>query len=247
MSKLCGKWPTLRPCSACSWRSRSGPNVPASTSTTPDVVVDGDDAGQRGGVEHDAAERRHRRPGDPAAPAGDGQRDVMRGADAARRRRPRRSRPAGRPRRPAAGTSPASDQCRASGHQSRLASATCSSSSTTVVTARSSSSAAWRHVDGAGPPGRGAGELDGRGRLGHAAAIMSQREPDGRPPPRWRPARGRRRPGAPWRRRPSPARRRSARRPNGANSSARGRSKRWARVRRSRTSSSVVAISARTA
>ena len=36
MSKLCGKWPTLNPCADCSTCSRSGPNVPASTSTTPD-------------------------------------------------------------------------------------------------------------------------------------------------------------------------------------------------------------------
>ena len=36
MSKLCGKWPTDSPWRSCSSSSRSGPNVPASTSTTPD-------------------------------------------------------------------------------------------------------------------------------------------------------------------------------------------------------------------
>ena len=40
MSKLCGKWPTVSPCAAPSSASRSGPNVPASTSTMPRGVVD---------------------------------------------------------------------------------------------------------------------------------------------------------------------------------------------------------------
>ena len=42
-------------------------------------LVDGDDAVQRGGVEHDATERRHRRAGDPAAPTGDKAEVVMLG------------------------------------------------------------------------------------------------------------------------------------------------------------------------
>ena len=121
MSKLCGKWPTDRPCRACSSSSRSGPNVPASTSTTPDVGVDVADAGERGQVEHDATEHGDGRAADAAAAAGGGDRHAVGGADPhdrgdlVDRRRPDGDRA------PAAGTSPASDQCIASGHQSRLA------------------------------------------------------------------------------------------------------------------------------
>ena len=93
-SKLCGKWPTVRPCSARSSSSRSGPNVPAATSTTPDSTSTVADTVERGHVEHDTAEDRHRRPGHAAATAGRGDRDprlVARGEDRCHLRRGRRS------------------------------------------------------------------------------------------------------------------------------------------------------------
>ena len=81
MSKLCGKWPTLNPCVGLQLALEVGAERPGEHLDDARGLVDGDDAVQRSGVEHDATERRHRRAGDPTAPTGDGQRDVMRGAD----------------------------------------------------------------------------------------------------------------------------------------------------------------------
>ncbi len=58
-----------------------GPERPGEDLDDARAVVDGDDPGQPGEVEHDAAEGRHRRPAHAAAPAGRGQRDPGAGTD----------------------------------------------------------------------------------------------------------------------------------------------------------------------
>ena len=125
MSKLCGKWPTRQPVAL------------------PQLALEV--GAERAGEHLDDARRRRRRrrcrpapvrssttppntgtdaPAHAAAPAGGGDRHAVRRRRRARRRRPRSvdRRPA-RPTAARCGTSPASAQCIASGHQSRLASA----------------------------------------------------------------------------------------------------------------------------
>ena len=129
-SKLCGKCPTVSPFALLIADSRSGPDVPGSTSTMPDSVST------------------DRTPANPVmsriTPPNTGTaapQTPLRPPDAVTGTRPMLQAcitattsavDDGRAIRPAScGTSPRSDQCRASGHQSRLDSATPATSSTT--------------------------------------------------------------------------------------------------------------------
>ena len=85
-----GQCPSVTPCSARSVVLEQVPNVPARTSSTSDVVVDVDDPGERGEVEHHAAVHGHARAAHAAAPGGRGDRDPRLVARRAAPRRPRR-------------------------------------------------------------------------------------------------------------------------------------------------------------
>ena len=238
--------PDAEPVARCSSASRSGPNVPASTSTTPDVASTATMPASAGGVEHHAAEHRHRRAAHAAAAAGDGEREVVVGARphhggdlVGRGRAGRRRRPLRAPRRP-------SDQCSASGHQSRLASATAGSSSTTgadrgrrLVDARAAGTSTARDQRGA------------RRRSARSVASARSSGACGGPPGvgllGGARARGRPRPGGQSRASSQPSSPASSSATRAPRSSVAGRSNRWARVRRRSTSSSVVAISWRAA
>ena len=75
-SKLCGKWPTLIACRDWSSASRSGPNVPASTSTMPDVASTSTSPASPVMSRTHSAEQRHRRAAHAAAPGRGGDRDA---------------------------------------------------------------------------------------------------------------------------------------------------------------------------